>query len=217
MEKPPLAIPQRLEKRKTPIQARSGATVDAIHEAVIQVLLADGLSRLTTTRVAARAGVSVGTLYQYFPNKEALLFAVLRMHFEQLAESFDRIPIGAPQSLHSLSDKIADAYVEVKLANPQATTALYRVAGAIDQVRLSGDILQRLEGAVARALTSASDATFTNPKQTAFTLLSALAGLSRGSFGRASTEPRILDHLRCEARLISRAYLAIAATASGTM
>src|SRR4051794_24665457 len=57
-----------LEPRKSPVQARSNASVDAILEATVQVLLQVGKERLTTTRVAARAGVSVGTLYQYFPN-----------------------------------------------------------------------------------------------------------------------------------------------------
>lgn len=66
-----------LKARKIPRQARSSATVTAIHEATFQVLLADGIGRLTTTRVAERAGVSVGTMYQYFPHKQALLYAVL--------------------------------------------------------------------------------------------------------------------------------------------
>ena len=70
-----------LEPRKTPVQARSAASVSAILEATIQVLLSVGKERLTTTRVAARAGVSVGTLYQYFPNKSALLQAVVKRHF----------------------------------------------------------------------------------------------------------------------------------------
>ena len=50
------------EPRKTPVQARSAVTVEAISEATIQVLLSQGSDRLTTTRVADRAGVSVGTL-----------------------------------------------------------------------------------------------------------------------------------------------------------
>jgi AcrR family transcriptional regulator len=62
------------------VQARSTATVDAILSATIQVLLSEGQERLTTTRVAYRADVSVGTLYQYFPNKQALLRAVLERH-----------------------------------------------------------------------------------------------------------------------------------------
>ena len=72
--------PEALKPRKTPTQARSAATVDAIFEATIQVLLAAGGQRLTTTRVAERAGVSVGTMYQYFPNKQALLYAVVHQH-----------------------------------------------------------------------------------------------------------------------------------------
>ncbi len=63
-----------------PVQARSLNTVEAIFEACIQVLTTMGVERLTTTRVAERAGVSVGTLYQYFPNKQALLAAVLEKH-----------------------------------------------------------------------------------------------------------------------------------------
>ena len=59
----------RSEPRKSPVQARSAASVDAILKATIQVLLRVGKEKLTTTRVATRAGVSVGTLYQYFPNK----------------------------------------------------------------------------------------------------------------------------------------------------
>ena len=71
--------PEALKPRKTPVQARSEATVDAIFKATIQVLLSDGERRLTTTRVAERAGVSVGTMYQYFPHKQALLYAVVRL------------------------------------------------------------------------------------------------------------------------------------------
>lgn len=59
--------PAHLNPRKRPRQARATATLDAIFEATIQLLVADGPQRLTTTRVAARAGVSVGTMYQYFP------------------------------------------------------------------------------------------------------------------------------------------------------
>ena len=87
-------MPQRpqvlLEPRKSPVQARSTASVDAILEATIQVLLSAGKERLTTTRVALRAGVSVGTLYQYFPNKSALLKAALRRHLDEVTEATER-------------------------------------------------------------------------------------------------------------------------------
>jgi AcrR family transcriptional regulator len=60
--------------RKLPKQARSNELVEAILNAALQVLAKEGARRFTTTRVAERAGVSVGSLYQYFPNKAAILF-----------------------------------------------------------------------------------------------------------------------------------------------
>lgn len=59
--------------RKKPRQARSKATVDAILDATAQVLVKDGYEAASTNRVAERAGVSVGSVYQYFPNKESLV------------------------------------------------------------------------------------------------------------------------------------------------
>jgi AcrR family transcriptional regulator len=68
-----------------PVQARAMVTLAAISEATIQVLLSHGVERLTTTRVAERAGVSIGTLYQYYPNKQSLLFALLEQHRDQVS------------------------------------------------------------------------------------------------------------------------------------
>jgi len=67
-----------LEPRKTPVQARSAATVEAILEGAVQVLETQGAGGFTTTAVAARAGVSVGTLYQYFADKNVLAAALSR-------------------------------------------------------------------------------------------------------------------------------------------
>ncbi len=76
-----------LKPRKKPIQGRSTATVDAILEAAIRILRADGWAQLTTTRVAMRAGVSVGSLYQYFPNREAIAAALIRRRTRHLLEA----------------------------------------------------------------------------------------------------------------------------------
>src|SRR5580692_3367 len=83
------AVQILLKPRKSPVQARSSVTVEAISEATIQVLLSHGTDRLTTTRVAERAGVSVGTLYQYYPNKQSLLFAVLEEHLGKVSAAME--------------------------------------------------------------------------------------------------------------------------------
>jgi AcrR family transcriptional regulator len=64
----------QIASRKQPRQARSNDLVAAVLEAALQVLATEGAHRFTTTRVAEKAGVSVGSLYQYFPNKAAILF-----------------------------------------------------------------------------------------------------------------------------------------------
>jgi AcrR family transcriptional regulator len=62
--------------RKTPTQERAGRTISIIFEATAQILQKDGPDKLTTNRIAERAGFSIGTVYQYFPNKEAILTAI---------------------------------------------------------------------------------------------------------------------------------------------
>ena len=71
---------QRLNPRKQPVQHRSKATVDVILVAAAQVFEAHGYAAGTTNRIAERAGVSIGTLYQYFPSKEAIAVALLERH-----------------------------------------------------------------------------------------------------------------------------------------
>jgi AcrR family transcriptional regulator len=74
----------RFAPRKKPVQARSRLTVEAILEATAQVLVAMGYERANTDAIAARAGVSIGTLYQYFPNKESLVAALIRNHVDEV-------------------------------------------------------------------------------------------------------------------------------------
>lgn len=77
---------QPLDKpRRTPRQARSQRTVDAIVFAASQILRSEGVGAITTDRVARAAGVSIGSLYQYFANKEAILAELRARHGEWLA------------------------------------------------------------------------------------------------------------------------------------
>lgn len=83
-EPTPLPRSPLTNPRKNAAQARSRATVDALVEATARILVRDGYDRASTNRIAAEAGVSVGSLYQYFPGKEALVAAVIDRHNQDL-------------------------------------------------------------------------------------------------------------------------------------
>jgi AcrR family transcriptional regulator len=81
----------RISSRRKPKQARSAELVNAILQAAIQVLAREGAQRFTTTRVAERAGVSVGSVYQYFPNKAAILFRLQSEEWQQTSALLETI------------------------------------------------------------------------------------------------------------------------------
>lgn len=95
-----------ISSRKQPQQARSTELVAAILEAAVQVLAKEGAQRFTTARVADKAGVSVGSLYQYFPNKAAILFRLQsdewRQTFEMLRDILEDRRDPPPQRLRRL-------------------------------------------------------------------------------------------------------------------
>lgn len=80
-----------ISSRKQPKQARSTELVAAILEAATQVLAKEGAARFTTARVAERAGVSVGSVYQYFPNKAAILFRLQSEEWQQTKDMLNMI------------------------------------------------------------------------------------------------------------------------------
>ncbi len=89
----PMSKPRRpqISLRKQPQQARSTELVSAILEAAVQVLTKEGAQRFTTARVAERAGVSVGSVYQYFPNKAAILFRLQADEWQQTTAMVRRL------------------------------------------------------------------------------------------------------------------------------
>jgi AcrR family transcriptional regulator len=181
----PVAV--ALRPRKSPVQARSAATIDALHVAAIQVLTRDGLSRCTTTRVAARAGISVGSLYQYYPNRDALLAAVLEQHLDEVAGAVEgacRAHQGKPVS--DMASGLIAAFLAIKLRNPRESKALYAVAGERGGAALAGRMHGRMVAAITAMLESAPDAHFDNAAVTAAIALNAMVGPVRAFLeGRA--------------------------------
>src|SRR5271170_1138813 len=76
-----------INPRKNASQKRSRATVDALVEATARILVRDGFDKASTNRIAEVAGVSVGSLYQYFPSKEALVAAVIDRHSQEIMQT----------------------------------------------------------------------------------------------------------------------------------
>ncbi len=145
----------RLEPRKSPVQARSAASVDAILEATIQVLLHVGKDRLTTTKVALRAGVSVGTLYQYFPNKSALLQAALRRHLNEVFEAVELVcKEQKGKTLQQMATSLITAFLDAKMRDAKTSAALYSVSSDVDGAKIVQENGVRFNKAVVGMLTT---------------------------------------------------------------
>jgi AcrR family transcriptional regulator len=113
-----------IEPRKRPRQTRSVTTVAVILEAAAHILERDGLDALTTNAVAERAGVSIGSLYQYFPGKAALLAELIRSERTNLAARIDAIAATPPRELGPLVVLLINAAVDHQLARPAFARAL---------------------------------------------------------------------------------------------
>jgi AcrR family transcriptional regulator len=90
-----MRIKPRTAPRKSPKQERSRSTIEAILTATARVLVKEGFDKASTNRIAEQAGVSIGSLYQYFPSKEALVAALIERHTDEmtavLTAAFDRV------------------------------------------------------------------------------------------------------------------------------
>jgi AcrR family transcriptional regulator len=199
-----------LEPRKTPLQARSTVTVKAISEATIQVLLSHGADRLTTTRVAQRAGVSVGTVYQYYPNKQSLLFAVLENHLTNVMATVEAACESAcHKPLAEMIREMVEAFVDAKLDRADISVALYQVAADAGGPALIKPINQRSRKTVEAMLETASDIKSPPDKFAIDIMLSAMAGAMR-SLLEAGPSPATVRNAREQLVLLCQSYMTAA-------
>ena len=204
-------MPQRasdiLKPRKSPVQARSVASVDAILKATIQVLLRLGKERLTTTNVALRAGVSVGTLYQYFPNKKALLQAALKRHLTDVAEAVEQVcEEQEGRTPRQMATAVITAYLDAKMKVAKTSSALYSVSSDVDGAKIVQQITTRFHKALAEMLRTASDPLATDPQLIATMLLASMGGVVRILLESSNPEEQV-DTLREELIFAACAYL----------
>jgi AcrR family transcriptional regulator len=196
-----------LEPRKSPVQARSAASVDAILEATIQVLLSVGKERLTTTRVASRAGVSVGTLYQYFPNKSALLQAALKRHLTQVTDAVELVcKEQKGRTLEQMVTALVATFLDAKMKDAKTSVALYSVSSDVDGARIVQQMGVRTNKAIVLMLTSAREPLTTDPQLVASVLQGTMAGISRRLLESGAAEKQF-DTLRRELIILACAYV----------
>lgn len=113
------------EPRKMPVQGRSKATAAAIRDATARILAEEGYAAINTNRVADLAGVSVGSLYQYFPNKAALVGAVAVHRAEAMVEMLTTgIQNCAQDDMTTLVRKLIRAAFQAHSENPRLRCAL---------------------------------------------------------------------------------------------
>ncbi|MBI6567197.1 TetR family transcriptional regulator [Pseudomonas synxantha] len=135
----------RITSRKQPQQARSTELVAAILEAAIQVLAKEGATRFTTARVAEKAGVSVGSVYQYFPNKAAILFRLQSDEWQQTTQMLRGILEQSDTPALERLRALVHAFIQSECAEAQMRGALndaaplYRDAPEAIEVRAAGE------------------------------------------------------------------------------
>jgi len=115
-------------QRRKPTQARARATMDMIFEATARIIERDGIAALNTNRIAERAGVSIGTLYEYFPNKDAILIAMARQRLAD-DERLVRQALSGPEADQDMSvaRKAIHALVALHEDRPKVRRAIMAV------------------------------------------------------------------------------------------
>ncbi|WP_316228033.1 MULTISPECIES: TetR family transcriptional regulator [unclassified Bradyrhizobium] len=117
-----------VSSRKQPKQARSTELVTAILEAAVQVLAKEGAQRFTTARVAEKAGVSIGSLYQYFPNKAAILFRLQSDEWRQTGDLLREILEDAEQPPLERLRRLVHAFIRSECEEAAIRVALHDAA-----------------------------------------------------------------------------------------
>ncbi|EJN09995.1 TetR family transcriptional regulator [Herbaspirillum sp. YR522] len=114
----------QISLRKAPQQARSTDLVAAILQAAVQVLVKEGAPRFTTARVAEKAGVSVGSVYQYFPNKAAILFRLQADEWQQTTQMLCDILQDTGSAPLDRLRKLVHAFIQTEFDEAQVRMAL---------------------------------------------------------------------------------------------
>ena len=134
-----MAAKTRTNPRKTASQERSRLTVDALLEATARILMKEGYDRASTNRIADVAGVSIGSLYQYFPSKEALVAAVIDRHMQEMMQVVrDALVKVATRPIGEAARELVRVMIDAHRVNPKLHRVLVEQVprvGRLDNIK----------------------------------------------------------------------------------
>lgn len=167
---------------RTPIQQRSQATVRAVLQAAAQIFCRLGYVRGTTNRIAECAGVSIGTLYQYFPNKQAILVALMESHIADATKELHAVLHEYreyPRSAESLLQQLASKMLEVHMSDPELHRILFEECPRPEQIRHQLEASESgLVDELASILENTPAVSCANSKRAAYFVASLIEGMT---------------------------------------
>lgn len=209
------AIQPASPNRRKPKQQRAIATVEAVLDAAVRILKREGASSLTTNRIAEVAGVSIGSVYQYFPDKAAIFSALHRRHVQEIDAVIERTLVAhASSPLPTWVAAIVDAMLDAHATDPVLYQAL--MERVTHRTADTGEFPLRMHAPFRLALASRTHeiGRRRNLDRTAFVVVHMVDALTHGILlrrpralsvdeARRETIAAILDYLRPPTRSIS--------------
>lgn len=203
------------KQHRSPKQQRSQFTVSAILEAATHVFSEKGLNKATTNEIAERAGVSIGSLYQYFPNKQSLIVELTQQHLTEMTDQITTgmdgmLELGAEQSIETLVRLMIDAHS----TNPD----LHRVLIEDSKELLAESVIEEFENKFFNLAKGYLALVFGNKSSrdlniVAFVLINSLEALTHKAVLEKNRYPQLLkegkDHYVAEITHLLCAYLKI--------
>ena len=170
--------------RKEPRQDRARATVEAILAATARILVKEGYDRASTNRIADAAGVSVGSLYQYFPSKEALVAALIEQHSASMLAFLETMAsttsIDAP--LRDVVRQVVQAMIDAHKVSPRLHRVLMEQVPRVGALKRLGELDDRALLLIRTYLElRAAEIRPTNVKLAAFMLTSIVEAVTHGA------------------------------------
>lgn len=196
----------QLRPRKQPLQARSQRTVEVVLKAAAQVFARRGYAGATTNHIAERAGVSIGTLYEYFPSKDALLVSLMEAHIREgeavLAAAAGEI---AGKSLHldATLRHLVKAMVDLHAHERALHRVLFEEAPLPRQLRqLLADIEARITDRVELLIRHTPEARVPDPGLAAAIVVKTVEALTHNLVVHGNSDRELEDYVEEIVRLL---------------